>query len=253
MPMKPSDKIHPGIDEAVYERVLHCDLLRVFEDHRNAAVNPSYVSRADRNRFAASQLLAKPVKRILNLGGGGARHLQASLSSAETSVYEIDIQGECDLQVNLDTLPRLPFEDDAFDVACAFDVLEHLENFHLLNEEMFRVARDYVLIALPNSAAEICYDVLRNRPQSKPDLDRGVFSYFYGLPIQPPSDRHRWWIYFHDIVRFYYHFSLIRGASLEFWTPKPSLKSRIFRALFGSHIYHLFFCPYVWIKLSKKV
>jgi len=240
------------IDEKLYQRILHCDLLQVFNTHHNAKVNPYYIDREDRNRFAAEQLGSNEIKRILNLGGGGARHLQASLSNEEIEVFEIDIQGDCDLKVNLDTLKELPFEDNSFDVVCAFDVLEHLEKFHLLNEEMFRVAKDYVLISLPNSAAEIFYDFLRNKPQKDPDLDRGTFSTFYGLPLMPPTDRHRWWMYFHDIIRYYFYISQKNDADLEFWTPKMNIKKRIFKFIFGSHIYHSFFCPSVWIKISKR-
>lgn len=249
--MKQPASLPPAWDEQLYQRVLGSDLLEVFARHRNPDVDPQYVDRADRNRFAATQLQRTPLSRILNLGGGGARHLQATLANRAIDVYEIDIQGDCDLRVDLDTLPRLPFDDASFDVACAFDVLEHLEHFHRMNEEMFRVAKDYMLISLPNSAAELCYDFLRNRPQRQADPDRGTFSYFYGLPLRAPSDRHRWWLYFHDIVRFYHHFALRHGAVLEFWTPRLTVKKRLFKAVFGSHLYHSLFCPYVWIKLSK--
>ena len=245
-------KHEPRFDEALYQHVLRSDLLEVFKTHRNPSINPYYLDRADRNRFAAEQLQRTQARRILNLGGGGARHLQASLPNNGTEVYEVDIEGDCDLKVNLDTLPALPFDDGSFDVVCAFDVLEHLENFHLLNEEMFRVAKDYILISLPNSAAEIFLDFLRNRPQRQPDLDSGTFSKYYGLPLRPPTDRHRWWIYFHDIIRFYFYFSLKHDASLEFWSPRLNIKKSLFKAVFGSHIYYSFFCPLVWIKLRKR-
>lgn len=240
------------LDEEIYQRVLHCDLLQVFKTHHNPSIDPYYIDRADRNRFAAGQIQRTQAKRILNLGGGGARHLQASLSNNEIEVYEVDTQGDCDLRINLDALSDLPFDDSAFDVVCAFDVLEHLEKFHLLNEEMFRVAKDYVLISLPNSAAEISYDFLRNRPQQHSDLERGTFSKYYGLPLRPPTDRHRWWMYFHDIVRFYFYFALKHEASLEFWTPRLSIKKRLVKSLVGAHIYYSFFCPFVWIKIGKQ-
>jgi hypothetical protein len=239
-------------EDEIYNKVLHSDLQKVFEEHHNKTINPYYVDRADRNRFAAEQLQGTKVTRILNLGGGGARHLQATLANDEIEVFEIDITGECDLKANLDTLSALPFEDDSFDVVCGFDVLEHLENFHLLNEEMLRVAKDYVLISLPNSATEILIDPLRNRPQKQSDLDRGTFSKFNGLPLMKPSDRHRWWIYFGDIIRFYSYFSLKKCVALEFWTPRLNTRKRLFKAIFGSHIYYTFFCPFVWIKLSKR-
>lgn len=241
------------VEEKIYRDLLQCDLMSVFKEHHNPSVNPFYEDRADRNRFAAEQLKqGGHVRNVLNLGGGGKRHLKQSLGSEDISVYEIDLQGDCDLRVNIDELNELPFGDNSFDVVCAFDVLEHLEKFHLINEEMYRVAKDYVLISLPNSATEIFYSVFWNRPQVQADLDRGTFSKFYGLPVVPPSDRHRWWLYFQDIVRFYYCFSLKHKAKLEFWTPKASVKKRAFKAVFGSHVYHTFFCQTVWVKIYKN-
>lgn len=241
------------LNEEAYSQILKSDLLKIFEAHRNSEVDPYYIDRADRNRFAAAQLKQTPIKSLLNLGGGGRRHLEQSLASPEIKVYEIDIQGDCDLQTNLDQLSALPFEDNTFDAVCAFDVLEHLEKFHLINEEMFRVAKDYILISLPNSACEIFFNPFRNRVQKTPDINRGAYSTFYGLPLAPPDDRHRWWLYFQDIVRFYYYFSLTHDADLEFWTPRLNLKKRVFKALFGTHLYHTFFCQHVWIKLKKRL
>ncbi len=240
------------LNESAYSEVLKCDLLKVFDASHNKRINPHYLDRAGRNQFAAAELTKTPIKSILNIGGGGRRHLEQSLASTDIRVYEIDLQGDCDLQANIDQLTTLPFEDRSFDVVCAFDVLEHLENFHLINEEMFRVAKDYVLISLPNSASEICFDVFWNRPQTRPDVNRGTFSIFYGLPVVPPEDRHRWWLYFSDIIRYYYYFSLKHNAELEFWTPSLNLKKKIFKALFGAHLYYTFFCPHVWIKLKKR-
>jgi len=239
-------------DEEAYQRALRCDLLQVFKDHHDPSVDPYYLDRAGRNEFAARQIRRTQAKRILNLGGGGARHLHANLSHSDIEIYEVDIQGDCDLKLDLDTIVELPFDDNSFDAACAFDVLEHLEKFHMLNDEMFRVSKDYMLISLPNSAAEIFYDLLRNRPLKDPDVDGGTFSKFYGLPLRPPTDRHRWWIYFQDIVRFYFYFSLKHGACLEFWAPVLTAKKRLFKAVFGARIYYSFFCPFVWVKISKQ-
>ncbi len=245
-------KLNLNLDENAFQKVTDIDLLEAFKEKLNDHIDPFYIDRFDRNRFAATQLKQNSINSILNLGGGGSRHLEASLNAPEISVFEVDIQGDCDLQVNLDELSALPFDDASFDVVCAFDVLEHLENFHLLNEEMFRVAKDFVLISLPNSASEILFGVIQNRKLSDIDKNSGTYSKFYGLPLVPPKDRHRWWLYFQDIIRFYCYFSLKHKAKIEFWTPKLSYKKRIFKMIFGDHFYYTFFCPHLWIKISKQ-
>lgn len=240
------------IDQDVYEIVLKAKLIDIFEEHHNATVNPVYLDRKGRNEFAAMQILqSESTTKILNIGGGGARHLAQCINNKRIVVTEVDIQGDCDLKINLDTIERFPYEDASFDVVCAFDVLEHLENFHLINEEMYRAAKDYVLISLPNSASEIISNVIYNRYQKSQDINRGVFSIFYGLPLRKPNDRHRWWLYFQDIIRYYFLFSLEKNVKIEYWIPALNFKKRIFRAIFGKHLYYTFFCPTVWIKIYK--
>jgi len=228
------------------------NLFDIFEGKWNKEIDPVYEDRMGRNVFAASELKKDAeISTILNLGGGGKRHLEKALNSSAISVKEVDMQGECDLQVDIDSLEQLPFQDQSFDVVCAFDVLEHLENFHLINQEMLRVSKRFMLISLPNSAAEIIPIVMRNKFQTQPNFNRGVFSIFYGIPLRKPDDRHRWWLYFQDIVRYYYYFSLENGSRVEFWIPRLNIKKKIFKFIFGEHIFFTFFCPTVWIKIYK--
>ncbi|OGZ88773.1 MAG: hypothetical protein A2528_01725 [Candidatus Staskawiczbacteria bacterium RIFOXYD2_FULL_37_9] len=44
----------------------------------------------------------------------------------------------------------IPLENKSFDLIFALDILEHVENVHFLFEEMLRVAKKEVIIALPN-------------------------------------------------------------------------------------------------------
>jgi hypothetical protein len=237
----------PGIN---YSAILSLDAHKVFQSHLNESVNACYADREDRNRFAAGKIKTFGVRNILNIGGGGKRHLHDCLGQ-RYKVFEIDIVGDCDLRLNLDQIDCLPFEDNSFDLCCAFDVLEHLEKFHFINEELYRVSNSTVLISLPNSAAEIFPNVVRKRPQQTPDLNRGALSKFYGLPLQIPDDRHRWWLYFQDIIRFYYYFAQKNRCHLEFWTVNSGLKKRTLGLLIGPHLYNTFFLPHIWIKLVK--
>lgn len=224
------------------------DYIREFKKRHLKDINAKYNSREDRNRFA-SQLLQKHHE-ILNIGGGGKRHLERFLSDNH-KVFEIDITGDADMILNLDTAERLPFANNSFDAVCAFDVLEHLENFHLMNEEIHRVAKKEVLISLPNSASEII-KVIKNHIQQN-EKERGVYSKFYGLPLAKPEDRHRWWLYFDDIIRYYVNFEMTHRCQINFITRKIGLKNKVKKLLFGNRLYNIFYTGTVWILINKKI
>ena len=93
----------------------------------------------------------------------------------------IDLIGKPDAFVNLED--GIPFHDKSFDTVVALDVLEHCDHVHLVFEELCRVSRAYVIIGLPNMY-EWHFRVMF--------LLGRKLSGKYGLPIDPPVDRHRW-------------------------------------------------------------
>lgn len=103
----------------------------------------------------------------------------------------LDAGGEPDVRCNLEE--GLPLEDRSWDTAVAMDVLEHLERAHAVFDELCRVASRYVIVGLPNM-----YE-WRFRLQY---LLGGPVSGKYGLPPQPPEDRHRWLLSLGDARRF---------------------------------------------------
>lgn len=87
----------------------------------------------------------------------------------------------------------LPFASQSSDTVVALDVLEHTDDIHASFAELCRVARSHVLIILPNM-----YEVqLRMRL-----LFGRQLSGKYGLPSQPPKDRHRWLFSFYEAKAF---------------------------------------------------
>ncbi|AXO13644.1 hypothetical protein [Thalassospira indica] len=61
------------------------------------------------------------------------------------------------MKANLNGIDKLPLENGAFELFCAFDLLELLENFHLMNEKMYLLADNHLLASLHDSAPEILF------------------------------------------------------------------------------------------------
>jgi hypothetical protein len=103
----------------------------------------------------------------------------------------LDIQPPADLVADLSQ--GIPIADGEATVVVALDVLEHVDDIYAAFAELCRVASDTVIISLPN-----CYEVgmrithARGRPMSAK----------YGLPAEPPGDRHRWFFSMNDARNF---------------------------------------------------
>lgn len=92
----------------------------------------------------------------------------------------IDVTDEADVRHNIEGV--LPFPDKSFDTVLCIEVLEHVDNLHQLWNELIRVTKKHLVISLPN-----CWNHIRAR------LRVGYGSVWnYGLPIDPPVDRHKW-------------------------------------------------------------
>lgn len=95
--------------------------------------------------------------KILNVGCGPGRSSEY-LSSFGT-VVSIEYDKECckfaaektGLEIIHGSITELPFEDNLFDLVCAFDVIEHVENDQLAVNELKRVTKKgaLVLITVP--------------------------------------------------------------------------------------------------------
>ena len=113
-------------------------------------------------------------------------------------VTGIDLYGSPDFKIDLEKEKLSRFKDGEFDMVVCTEVLEHLENFHELTDEIFRVSSNRVLISLPN-----CTDFFTRINI----LLTGRTGKFYGLPIQKPDDRHRWFFSHIDIEKFFLEYS----------------------------------------------
>ena len=138
-----------------------------------------FPSRAERVRYLATTFRHVLTGKVLEVGCDRRTLKQLR---PDLDYLGIDIAGEPDLRIDLETIPRLPFADRSFDVVVCSEVLEHLDNLHHTFAELVRVARTHVLISLPN-----CWNAAR-RPLRR---GKGAIGH-YGLPPQAPPDRHKW-------------------------------------------------------------
>jgi SAM-dependent methyltransferase len=76
----------------------------------------------------------------------------------------------------------IPFPDNSFDAVVALDVLEHTDNIWFAFKELVRVARNQIMVVLPNSYH--WWERLRFLRGKERDKHR--------LEPQPVKDRHRW-------------------------------------------------------------
>lgn len=122
-------------------------------------------------------------KSILDVGAD-ERHLARHVDP-EARYYGIGLGGSPDRVVNLET-ERVPFEDRSFDVVLCLDVLEHVENSHEIFDDLCRVAREHVIVSLPNPWHDLWHCITVRPYQPNRALK------YYGLPVERPADRHKW-------------------------------------------------------------
>jgi len=123
--------------------------------------------------------------------GCRSRQLKDALPKETADYLGVDLYPPADVVGNLGS--GLPFDTASSDTVVALDVLEHTDDIYKSFAELCRVARRHVLIALPN-----LYDI----GGRKRFFFGQPLSAKYGLPVNPPSDRHRWLFSFQEALSF---------------------------------------------------
>ncbi len=141
-----------------------------FVKFRVRADRPTYIGKRFRSYFKGTVLDVGCDQAVLR------RMLQPD------SYTGVGTSEEADVKIDLEREGRLPFEDTSWDTVLCLDTLEHLNNLHDFCSELFRVARKYVIISLPN-----CWS------QARRSIGKGSGAIWqYGLPLAKPIDRHKW-------------------------------------------------------------
>ena len=200
--------------------------------------------RAQRSAYIARRFGALLQGEILDVGCDQAC-LRRLLSGV--TYVGVDRDGDPDVRLNLETIDRLPFDDGVFDCVICSDVLEHLDNLHAMFGELVRVARRYVILALPNNWAN-----------ARKPLGRGKGSFSkYGLPVEPPADRHKWFFSLSEAVQFITYQLEKYALTLHGWhvTEKPRRWAvRAWRRLlYPSQMRYLNrYAHTLWVVLEKR-
>ncbi len=177
-----------------------------------------FAQRADRSRYIAERFGAALGPSLLDVGCD--RALLRDLLPLERYVG-IDVGGTPDITLNLETIDRLPFDDAAFEAVVCSDVLEHLDNLHFVFGELVRVARRHLLISLPN-----------NWCNARRPIERGKGKMaHYGLPAEPPADRHKWFFGFTEAREFLEAQAARHGLEIETMIANEKPKSAFVRSL----------------------
>lgn len=123
-----------------------------------------------------------------------------------SKVIGVDLYGEPDFKVDFEKEKLSRFRDSEFDMVVCTEVLEHLENFHEMFDELMRTSNRFVLISLPNCMSLFARIGI---------LFQGNAGKFYGLPSTKPDDRHRWFFSHTDIEKFFQHYTTHHSVSIR--------------------------------------
>lgn len=162
-----------------------------------------FQDRPGRARYIAEKYAPLLTGSVLDVGCD-QRYLRSHL--VRPDLYTgADMGPPADVIVNLDR-GELPFAPSSFDAVVCTDVLEHLERIHSVFDSLCRIARRSVIVSLPAPLNNLLGDVGRGAEGWKK---------FYGLPVDPPADRHRWFFGFEDARRFLTERGLRNGWRIE--------------------------------------
>ena len=155
----------------------------------------------------------------------------------------IDFIGKPNIKINLEEIKKLPFKARAFDTVICIEVLEHLDNLHEISKDIFRVSDNNVLISLPNAWRDARVKIQRGK---------GSIAH-YGLPLEKPLDRHKWFFTTQEAIDF---FKSIKPSNYELkitlTQPERNFLIIFFRKLrYSTLAYQNRFCQTVWAEYKK--
>jgi len=155
--------------------------------------------RTDRPTFIGNRFGKYLTGKVLDVGCDEA--VLAKLLGKER-YSGVGLTDQAGVRIDLEKAGQLPFDDRSWDTVLCLDVLEHLNNLYQMCDEIFRVAKENIILSLPN-----CWS------QARKSLSKGSGEIWqYGLPTTPPADRHKWFFNTEDACKFFQQQAVTRQA-----------------------------------------
>jgi SAM-dependent methyltransferase len=140
----------------------------------------TYTDRAGKAMYIADKYAPILNHRVLDVGCD--QRFLARWLPVGSEYVGIDLAPPADICLNLETQP-IPFTAQSFDTVVCTDVLEHLDRIHDVFDQLCRIAKSHLIVSLPNPARQFVMSLRAGTVGRQK---------FYGLPLDPPGDRHRW-------------------------------------------------------------
>lgn len=195
------------------------------------------------SRNGRAKLLKKIFKKyisgsIIDVGcSGGALKKYLSI---DTKYVGVDIEGNADYIIDLEKERLDKFEDKYFDVVICTDVLEHLDNLHEIMDDLCRISKKYVIISLPNAWSNFKFSLIKGITDEKAHK-------FYGLPIEKPLDRHKWFFNYEQASNFLKKRGELNDFKVKYEFPVQFVQNSI-----RTYILNLFYKIYYKNKFGYK-
>lgn len=147
-----------------------------------------YANRAGRAEFIIREYGKYLGHSLLDIGGG--RGLLKKLYHG--NYVNVDKNGNADYILDLEKIKQVPFNNQSFDTIVCTDVFEHLENIHFIFDEICRIARNTIIISLPNGWINVWEIVGGPKRQISKNRRKRLSDLWWTLQVKPLDTRHKW-------------------------------------------------------------
>ena len=162
-------------------------LIKFFKNRKNLQL---FTSREGRAKFISVMYKIFMKESILDVGCSD-KDLKKFIPP-DVKYIGIDISGNPDFRVDLEKDKLNNFANNSFHTVVCTEVLEHLDNIHEVFDDLCRVSKKYIIISLPNNWLNFKFRLIKNSGTAK----------FYGLPLEKPVDRHKWFFNYEEALNF---------------------------------------------------